>query len=173
MTHFSSSGSPFGARASERQQLLTLFDLAQEVTSVLDQDELFKKIHELLGRLIPFDAFAVYLLHPTRPELRIAYPFGYPDGVAENVRLQVGEGLVGTAVAERRPVLSHDVQSESRYKNLVPGIRAALVMPLVYKSRIIGALNILSRHPNQTLARSMATAPDGQRPAAVLDREDE
>jgi len=148
VTHFSSSGSPFGARASERQQLLTLFDLAQEVTSVLDQDELFKKIHELLGRLIPFDAFAVYLLHPTRPELRIAYPFGYPDGVAENVRLQVGEGLVGTAVAERRPVLSHDVQSESRYKNLVPGIRAALVMPLVYKSRIIGALNILSRHPN-------------------------
>ena len=147
MTHSSSSGSPFGARASERQQLLTLFDLAQEVTSVLDQDELFKKIHELLGRLIPFDAFAVYLLHPTRPELSIAYPFGYPEGVAEQVRLQVGEGLVGTAVAERRPVLSHDVQSEARYKNLVPGIRAALVMPLVYKTRIIGALNILSRHP--------------------------
>jgi phosphoserine phosphatase RsbU/P len=148
VTHSSSSGSPFGARASERQQLLTLFDLAQEVTSVLDQDELFAKIHELLGRLIPFDAFAVYLLNPARKELRIAYPFGYPEGVAQNVRLNVGEGLVGTAVAERRPVLSHDVEHESRYKNLVPGIRAALVMPLVYKTRVIGALNILSRHVN-------------------------
>ena len=96
MTHFSSSGSPFGARASERQQLLTLFDLAQEVTSVLDQDELFKKIHELLGRLIPFDAFAVYLLHPTRPELRIAYPFGYPEGVAENVLVVPVTALLAT-----------------------------------------------------------------------------
>ncbi len=148
MTHSSSSGSPFGARASERQQLLTLFDLAHQVTSVLDQDELFAKINELLGRLIPFDAFAVYLLHPTRPELRIAYPFGYPEGVAENVVLQVGEGLVGTAVAEQRPLLVQDVQREARYKNLVPGMRTALVMPLVYKTRTIGALNILSRHAN-------------------------
>ena len=148
MTHSSSSGSPFGARASERQQLLTLFDLAHQVTSVLDQDELFAKIHELLGRLIPFDAFAVYLLNPARPELRIAYPFGYPEGVAENVRLQLGEGIVGTAVAEQRPLLIADVQSEPRYKNLVPGMRTALVMPLVYKTRVIGALNILSRHAN-------------------------
>jgi sigma-B regulation protein RsbU (phosphoserine phosphatase) len=148
VTHSSSSGSPFGARASERQQLLTLFDLAHQVTSVLDQDELFAKIHELLGRLIPFDAFAVYLLHPSRPELRIAYPFGYPEGVAENVRLKVGEGIVGTAVAEQRPLLIQDVQSEARYKNLVPGMRTALVMPLVYKTRVIGALNILSRHAN-------------------------
>jgi len=148
VTHSSSSGSPFGARASERQQLLTLFDLAHQVTSVLDLDDLFAKIHELLGRLIPFDAFAVYLLHPSRPELRIAYPFGYPEGVAENVRLKLGEGIVGTAVAEQRPLLIADVQTEPRYKNIVPGMRTALVMPLVYKTRVIGALNILSRHAN-------------------------
>jgi sigma-B regulation protein RsbU (phosphoserine phosphatase) len=148
VTHSSSSGSPFGARASERQQLLTLFDLAHQVTSVLDEAELFEKIRELLGRLIPYDAFAVYLLHPTRPELRIAYPFGYPEGVAENIRLQVGEGIVGTAVAEQRPLLIPDLSVEPRYKNLVPGMRTALVMPLVYKTRVIGALNILSKHPN-------------------------
>jgi sigma-B regulation protein RsbU (phosphoserine phosphatase) len=148
VTHSSSSGSPFGARASERQQLLTLFDLAHQVTSVLDEDELFEKIRELLGRLIPYDAFAVYLLHPTRPELRIAYPFGYPEGIAENFRLKVGEGIVGNAVAEQRPLLIPDLSVEPRYKNLVPGMRTALVMPLVYKSRVIGALNILSRHPN-------------------------
>jgi phosphoserine phosphatase RsbU/P len=148
VTHSSSSGSPFGARASERQQLLTLFDLAHQVTSVLDEDELFEKIRELLGRLIPYDAFAVYLLHPTRPELRIAYPFGYPEGIAEHFRLEVGEGIVGTAVAEQRPLLIPDLAAEPRYKNLVPGMRTALVMPLVYKTRVIGALNILSRHPN-------------------------
>jgi sigma-B regulation protein RsbU (phosphoserine phosphatase) len=133
-----------GARASEQELLLTFFDLAHQVTSVLDQDELFQKIHELVRRVIPFDAFAVYLLDEKRGELRIAFPLGYPPGVAETVRLRVGEGLVGTAVAERRPLLSRDVQRDSRYKNLVPGIQAALVMPLIYKSRTIGALNILS-----------------------------
>ena len=68
--------------------------------------------------------------------------------MAENVRLQLGEGIVGTAVAEQRPLLIADVHSEPRYKNLVPGMRTALVMPLVYKTRVIGALNILSRHAN-------------------------
>jgi sigma-B regulation protein RsbU (phosphoserine phosphatase) len=148
VTHSSSSGSPFGARASERQQLLTLFDLAHQVTSLLDQDELFAKIQELLGRLIPYDAFAVYLLDGAGAELRIAYPFGYPAGVAENVRLRVGEGIVGTAVAQQKPLLIPDVQLEPRYKNLVPDMRTALVVPLVYKTRVIGALNILSRHVN-------------------------
>jgi phosphoserine phosphatase RsbU/P len=148
VTHSSSTGSPFGARASERQQLLTLFDLAHQVTSVLDEDELFEKIRELLGRLIPYDAFAVYLLHPTRPELRIAYPFGYPEGITENFVLKVGEGIVGTAVAEQRPLLVQDLPNDPRYKNLVPGMRTALVMPLVYKTRVIGALNILSRQSN-------------------------
>ena len=68
--------------------------------------------------------------------------------MAENVRLQLGEGIVGTAVAEQRPLLVPDVQTEPRYKKLVPGMRTALVMPLVYRTRVIGALNILSRHAN-------------------------
>src|SRR4029453_12167231 len=126
MTHTPPAASPPGARASEQELLLTFFDLAHQVTSVLDQDELFQKIHELVRRVIPFDAFAVYLLDEKRDELRIAFPLGYPPGIAETVRLKVGEGLVGSAVASRLPVLSRDVQKDARYKNLVPGIRAAL-----------------------------------------------
>jgi sigma-B regulation protein RsbU (phosphoserine phosphatase) len=139
---------PAGAATSDQELLLTLSDLAQQVTSVLDLDELFPKIHELLGRVIRFDAFSVYLLDEATEVLRIAHPFGYPPGVAEHVRLKVGEGLVGTAVAERRPVLSKDVARDARYKNLVPGVKTALVMPLVYRTRVIGALNILRFDPD-------------------------
>jgi sigma-B regulation protein RsbU (phosphoserine phosphatase) len=131
-------------RTSEHELLLTLFDLAHQVTSVLDQDELFQKIHELLVRVIPYDAFAVYLLDKKKGELRIAYPEGYPPGIAEQVHLKVGEGVVGTAVAEQRPMVFNDLSHDPRYKNYVPGMNAALVVPLVYKTRVIGALNILS-----------------------------
>lgn len=132
-------------RTSEHELLLTLFDLALQVTSELDQDELFKKIHELLARVIPYDAFAVYLLDKKKGELRIAYPAGYPPGIAEHVRLRVGEGVVGTAVAEQRPMIFNDLEHDPRYKNYVPGMNAALVVPLIYKTRVIGALNLLSR----------------------------
>ena len=61
---------------SERDILLTMFDLGRQVTSVLDVDELLQKTPELIRRLIPFDAFAVYLLDEKRAELSIAYEIG-------------------------------------------------------------------------------------------------
>jgi len=135
-------------RLSAHDLLVTLFDLSHQVTSVLDQDELFQKIHELLARVIPYDAFAVYLLDEKRGELSIAYPVGYPAGVAERVRLKVGEGLVGTAVAEQRPMVFGNLAEDPRYKNYVPDMHAALVVPLIIKTRVIGALNILSHQPD-------------------------
>ncbi len=132
-------------RASASDLLATLFDLTYQIASVLDQDELFRKIHELLARVIPYDAFAVYLVDEKRGELRIGYPAGYPPGVAEHVRLKMGEGVVGAAVAEQRPMVFGNLANDPRYKNYVPGMAAALVVPLIYKTRVIGALNILSR----------------------------
>ena len=51
---------------NERDILLTLFDLGRKVASVIDLDELLPKIPELVGRLIPFDAFAVYFFKEKR-----------------------------------------------------------------------------------------------------------
>lgn len=132
-------------RASYRDQLETLFDLGRQVTAVLDLEELLTRIPELIRRLIQFDAFAVYLLDSRRQELRIAYAVGYPEDAASRVRIPVGEGLVGRAVAEREPVLVSDVEADSRYVAIAPGMRATLVVPLLHKNRPIGALNILSR----------------------------
>ena len=91
MTQIPPAAPPPGARASEQELLLTFFDLAHQVTSVLDQDELFQKIHELVRRVIPFDAFAVYLLDEKRDELRIAFPLGIP-GHCRDRAAQGGRG---------------------------------------------------------------------------------
>jgi phosphoserine phosphatase RsbU/P len=127
-----------------RDQLTTLFALGREVASVLDLDELLHKIPQLIARLTKFQAFAVYLLDPKRDELTIAYSVGYPEEVAQNLRVQVGEGLVGAAVAEGQPILVNDVKDDPRYREAVPGSRAELVVPLRRKGKVIGALNLLS-----------------------------
>ena len=80
MTQPSSSLTPSPVSGlSERDVLLTLFDLGRQVTSVIDFDELLQRLPELIGRIIQFDAFAIYLLDEKRAELRIAYAVGYPD----------------------------------------------------------------------------------------------
>jgi sigma-B regulation protein RsbU (phosphoserine phosphatase) len=134
-----------------RELVITLFELGREVTSVLDLDELLQKIPQLIARLTKFHAFAAYLLDDKSQELSIAYAVGYPDEAAA-LRLKVGHGLVGAAVAEGQPILVNDVHADPRYVEAVPGSQAELVVPLRRKGRVIGALNLLSDTPGQFTA---------------------
>ncbi|MGH9144136.1 MAG: GAF domain-containing protein [Vicinamibacterales bacterium] len=127
-----------------RELVITLFELGREITAVLNLDELLHKIPQLIARITKFQAFAVYLLDPRGEELSIAYAVGYPDEVVWTLRVKVGEGLVGTAVAEGQPILVNDVHADPRYREAVPGSAAELVVPLRRKGRVIGALNLLS-----------------------------
>jgi sigma-B regulation protein RsbU (phosphoserine phosphatase) len=132
-----------------RELVVTLFELGREITSVLDLDELLRKIPLLIARITTFQAFAVYLLDPRREELSIAYSVGYPEEIARTLRLKAGQGLVGAAVAEGKPLLVNDVHTDPRYVEAVPGSNASLVVPLRRKGRVIGALNLLSDTPGQ------------------------
>ena len=145
-------GSP---NRSEQELLTTLFDLGRQVTAVLDLDDLLRQIPRLIGRLISFEAFAVYLLDERRGELRAAYSVGYPEAETP-VRLRPGTGLVGAAVATEQPVLVNDVQADPRYIEFVPGMNSEIVVPLRHKSRPIGALNILSRNRDQFTVHDVA-----------------
>ena len=146
------SGSPI---ASEHDVVTTLFDLGRQVTGVLDLEELLKQIPRLIKRLISFEAFAVYLLDERRGELKVAYSVGYPEGQAPR-RLKFGQGLVGAAVESEQPLLVNNLDADARYVEFVPGMHSEIVVPLLHKSRPIGALNILSRSYNAFAASDVS-----------------
>src|SRR6187549_3455247 len=129
---------------SDTELLSTLFDLGREVTSVLDLEELLAKIPQLIARLTRFSAFSVYLLDEKRQELRIGYAVGYPEGVAPTLRLKVGQGVVGAAVQEGRPILVNDIRQEPRYMGPLRNMLSQLAVPMRRKGRVIGALNLLN-----------------------------
>lgn len=130
---------------SERQLLTTLFALGREVASVLDLDELLRKLPVLIERITDFHAFAIYLLDEEYGDLKIAYSTGYPPE-RQHMRLKLGEGLVGSAVQAARPMVANDVANDPRYIEAVPGTRAEVVLPLRRQGKPIGALNLLSRN---------------------------
>jgi phosphoserine phosphatase RsbU/P len=134
-----------GVRTPTDTELLsTLFELGREVTSVLDLEELLAKIPQLIARLTRFSAFSVYLLDDRRKELRIAYAVGYPADASPNMRLKVGQGVVGAAVQEGRPILVNDIRREPRYRGPLRNMLSQLAVPLRRKGRVIGALNLLN-----------------------------
>ncbi|MEI6669499.1 MAG: GAF domain-containing protein [Acidobacteriota bacterium] len=154
------------AAKSDRQMLTTLFALGREVSSVLDLDELFGKLPDLISRVTDYHAFAVYLLDEERGDLHIAFATGYPEG-AKQLRLKRGQGLVGAAVEAARPLLANDVTTDSRYIEAVPGTRAELVLPLRRKGHTIGALNLLSRNVGEFTPAEVETLRNFASAAAV------
>lgn len=152
-----SDTTPGTTEAGEAAQLLvTLFELGREVTSVLDLDELFEKIPQLLARLTSFQAFAVWLLDDKRQDLYIAYAVGYPEDVKRTFRLAVGQGIVGTVVAEGRSLVVDDVLADPRYVGAISGVRSQMAVPLRRKKRIIGALNLYGEREGQFTPRDEA-----------------
>ncbi|HSK11030.1 MAG TPA: SpoIIE family protein phosphatase [Vicinamibacterales bacterium] len=136
-------------RPTDQELLTTLFDLGRQVTAVLDLEELLQRIPQLIRRLTEYQAFAAYLIDQKRGDLSIAYAVGYPAEAVRSLRLKVGEGIVGRAVAEEHPILVDDVLQDPRYVQIVPGTRSELVVPLRRKGKVIGALNLLSPQVGQ------------------------
>jgi phosphoserine phosphatase RsbU/P len=128
---------------TEREVLLTLFDLGRQVASVIDLGELLPRIPDLIGRLIQFDAFAVYLFNEKRSKLRIAYAVGYPD--MSGFTLDASQGIVGRVVTTQQALVIGDVRTDPGYMEVVPGMMSTVAVPLIHKARPIGALNILSK----------------------------
>ena len=141
---------------SDTELLSTLFDLGREVMSVLELEELLAKIPQLIARLTQFNAFSVYLLDEDRHELRIAYAVGYPQGALETQRLQVGQGVVGAAIAEGRPILVNDIRLEPRYAGPLRNMLSQLAVPMRRKGKVIGALNLLSERTDAFTSRDEA-----------------
>jgi phosphoserine phosphatase RsbU/P len=134
-----------GARLPTDTDLLsTLAELGREVTSVLAIEELLARIPVLIARLTRFSAFSVYLLDDKQQVLTIAYAVGYPEGVPGTLRLHVGQGVVGAAVQEGRPILVNDIRAEPRYMGPLRNMLSQLAVPLRRKGKVIGALNLLN-----------------------------
>jgi sigma-B regulation protein RsbU (phosphoserine phosphatase) len=128
---------------SDTELLSTLFELGREVTSVLDLDELLAKIPQLIAKLTRFSAFSVYLLDEPKQELHRAYAVGYPED-SPSRRLRVGQGVVGAAVEEGRPILVNDIRQEPRYMGQLRNMLSQLAVPMRRKGKVIGALNLLN-----------------------------
>ncbi len=131
------------ARVSRQaQQLEVLNEIAVELASILELGPLLERVGQLLRRLIDYQMFTIMLLDEKGETLitRYAWRFGYAHAPLR--RIPVNSGLVGTAVREWRFVNVPDTAKDPRYLPMNEETRSELVVPLFYKGRIIGVLDL-------------------------------
>jgi sigma-B regulation protein RsbU (phosphoserine phosphatase) len=132
------------ATTAEDRFLSTLIEINHEITSILDLDQLLRKIAELTQTIVPYQIFAILLLDEELQELYYRFAIGHPADAVQNLRIRVGEGLIGAAAGERKPVIVDDVRNDPRYIEAVKAARSELAVPLISKNRVVGVLDIES-----------------------------
>src|SRR5271170_7495273 len=122
--------------------LLLLNEIARELTSILNLDELLGRIAELIRRLIDYQMFSILLLDSAGEKLQHRFSLRFNENIHLKHEIPLGRGLVGYAAETKQAVLAPDVTKDPRYIEANPETRSELVVPLIYKDKVIGVLDL-------------------------------
>ena len=122
--------------------LLLLNEIARELTSILNFDELLGRIAELVRRLIDYQMFSILLLDPSGEKLQHRFSLRFNENIHLKHEIPLGRGLVGYAAAQKEAVLVPDVSKDPRYVQANPETKSELAVPLIYKSKVVGVLDL-------------------------------
>lgn len=122
-------------------------DLAAQMTALLsgENDEIANAANAsaLIFQTMPDLNWAGFYFLRSPQELVVG-PF---QGKPACVRIAVGRGVCGTAVAERRPIRVDDVAGAENHIFCDPASRSELVVPLIRDGAVVGVLDIDSPVP--------------------------
>jgi sigma-B regulation protein RsbU (phosphoserine phosphatase) len=128
--------------------LATLAEIGEEVNASLDLDDVLTRTAALIKRHIDYELFGVLMMDDSGAYLVYRFAIGYPPGLADHLRVPLGQGITGTAAATGRPVRVGDVTQDSRYINAIESVRSELAVPLMLRGKCVGVLDIQSQQVN-------------------------
>jgi len=128
-------------RHSRTMGLLALW--SREFSSILDLDELLKKIAASVRGLIQFDAFSIYLVEEEAGVLRNRFSIRY-DRQVDLDSIPLGKGITGAAAESRSPIRVRDTRQDPRYITSHSGILSEVAIPLIVRDRVLGVMDLES-----------------------------
>ena len=104
----------------QARTLVLLNEIARELTSILNVDELLKRIAELLSRLIDYQMFSILLLDAAGEKLQHRFSQRFQENIQLKHEIPLGKGVVGYAAQHKQAVLVPDVKKDPRYIQAQP-----------------------------------------------------
>jgi len=124
-----------------------LLETMQRLMSLTEPEELLQVILESLLRLFSADACSIALIDETDQHLRFAFTLG--GAKVEEVKLPLGQGIIGWVAERGQGVVCNDVSQDLRFFGTVDrktGFRTKTVLcaPLKHDDQLIGAIEVLN-----------------------------
>jgi phosphoserine phosphatase RsbU/P len=123
-----------------------LYDVSRELTSILDREELLRRIAERVKKLVNYDVFTVMLWNEKTELLEGVFAMHYENSIPSRFRVTLNQGITGHAAASRKPIRLDDVRMDPRFISCdtCERVNSELVVPLLLQDRLIGVLDLES-----------------------------
>jgi len=130
-------------RVKRQAKTLTLLnEIARDLSSILNLDELLGRIAEVLKQLIDYQMFSILLIDSTGQKLQHRFSQRFQESIQLKHDRKLGVGVIGVAAQTGEAILVPDVKKDPRYIMVNPETRSELAVPLIYKKRVIGVLDL-------------------------------
>ncbi|HEY76685.1 MAG TPA: response regulator [Thermoflexia bacterium] len=132
------------------QNWVALHDIAQAITSTLDETEIYHRVMVNVNRILRVEAGSLLLLNPETKELEFRMTLHGDTARFADIRLKLGQGIAGWVAQHGRPLLVPDVRKDPRFYAQVDRAlgfhtRSVLCVPLKARGEVIGVLEVINK----------------------------
>lgn len=132
----------------QAETLLLLNEIGREANSTLQVEEVLRRAAEVTKRLIDYQIFSILLADEVEGVFRHRVTVKFGQRVQEKSAVPMHEGIIGAAASLRRPVAVPDVMLDPRYRMVNPETRSELAVPMIFKNRVVGVMDLESPQLN-------------------------
>ncbi len=118
--------------------------VAKRFNSMLDLEKLLDIILDVIRPIVPYDAAGVFLVNFKTQEIESAVVRGYDEHVLEQMKIQIGTGLVGYVAKIGKPVVVRDVNLNEHYIMMRTSTQSEIALPILDGETVIGVMNLES-----------------------------
>ena len=132
-----------------------LYQIGKKLSGSLEVSEVMREIMDTLKQVVQYDAGGVFLIDPSISEIHSLYTVGYDPKYDMQLKLKIGQGLIGHVASTGDPVIVSDVSKDLRYIDSNPPTQSEIVVPIKLDNRIIGVINLESECKDTYSQRSL------------------
>jgi DNA-binding response OmpR family regulator/putative methionine-R-sulfoxide reductase with GAF domain len=138
-----------GAR-QQAEELGTINEIAQTVTSSLDLDKVIRSVMKGINRILRVETGSLLLIDEETNELVFKITLQGDTEKLASYRLKMGQGIAGWVAQRGEPLLVPDVQVDPRHHRAIDEAvgftsRSIMCVPLTVKEKVIGVIEVINK----------------------------
>jgi signal transduction histidine kinase len=143
---------------SRQLELASLYEVGQEIVSILNLDQLLESILDRATVLVSAERGFIVLCDSELDDFEVAAAREFSRGEVDDAQIEISHGVIRRVLAQREPVVTTNAQEDPRFQTshsiITYQIRSVLAAPLQAKEELIGAIYVDTRLSSRLFGES-------------------